>query len=431
MNWNKILIVIQREYLTRVRTKVFIISTLLIPLGLIAYIGLIIGLQFWESEPEHTIGIHDQSEVILPKLLSRDSDRYIDMSGYSDSGLREQLQSGEINGYIILREEHIHGQLDPEYIYMGSSSITLQSSIRSDLREAIREERLARAGVSDDVRAIFESGVSLEMRKLTESGSEEEDQTAFYTALGFIMGLLIFIALFMYGAIIMKGVIEEKSNRIVEVIASSIRPVELLIGKILGITGVALTQFAVWFLFSTGILFAAGPLMMMFGDNEMVQDAVTAETGAGAGAGAFEIPAIDPFLIAGFFLFFILGYFIYSSLFAMVGSTVDSEADTQQMMMPIMFLIIIAWIINVEVMQNPGSTISVISSLIPFFAPITMVTRIAISPVPAWQLILSVLLMAGTIGATLWFSARIYRVGILQYGKKAGFKDLLKWFRQG
>ncbi|MEX2600108.1 MAG: ABC transporter permease [Balneolaceae bacterium] len=428
MNWNKILIVVQREYLTRVRTKVFIISTLLIPLGLIAYIGLIIGLQFWESEPEHTIGIHDQSEVIIPRLLSRDSNRYLDMSGYPVSDLRDQLLNGEINGYITLRDEHITGNIDLEYIYTGSSTVTLQSSIRSDLREAIREERLARAGVSEDVRAIFESGITLESRKVTESGAEEEDQTAFYTALGFIMGLMIFIALFMYGTIIMKGVIEEKSNRIVEVIASSIRPVELLVGKILGITGVALTQFAVWFLFSTGILFAAGPVMMMFG-GDAVQESIAAETGGAAVA--FEIPAIDPFLIAGFFILFILGYFIYSSLFAMVGSTVDSEADTQQMMMPIMLLIVIAWIINVEVMQNPNSTISVVSSLIPFFAPITMVTRIAINPVPVWQLLLSFFLMAGTIYGTLWFSARIYRVGILQYGKKAGFKDLLKWLRQG
>lgn len=423
----------QREYLTRVRTKVFAISTLLIPLGLIAYIGLIIGIQYWQSEPEQSIGIHDQNEVLAQRLTTLNSDRYLNKSNVPEDSLRQQVMRGEIDGYIVLTEEHINGDATLEFIYRGNSSITLQGSIRSDLREVIREELLSRAGVSDDVRNIFESRVDLESRKLTDEGNEEEDQTAFYTGLGFAMGLFIFFSLFMYGTIIMKGVIEEKSSRIVEVIASSVRPIELLTGKILGITCVALTQFVIWFILTALIIVAAGPLITMVmgspvSDPALMNGAV--ESMDGFDVTGFDLPPIELSLIAAFFLYFILGYFIYSALFAVVGSAVDSEADTQQLIMPVMLLIIIAWIINVEVMQNPDSMISVVSSLFPFFAPINMVTRLAISNVPVWEVALSLFLMIGTIAGTMWLCARIYRVGILQYGDKAGFLDLVKWFKQ-
>ncbi|MEX0994006.1 MAG: ABC transporter permease, partial [Balneolaceae bacterium] len=261
MIWRQILLILQREYLTRIRTKVFAISTLLIPVGLIAYIALIIGIQFWQSEPEQLIGIHNQNEDLVQRLIKINPHRYIDHSELPVDSLRQRVMRDEIDGYIVLTEAHIHGNQIPEFIYKGNSSITLQGSIRSDLRKVIREERLLQAGVSDDVRKIFESQIDLETRKLTEEGEEEEDQTAFYTGLGFVMGLIIFFALFMYGTVIMKGVIEEKSSRIVEVIASSVRPIELLTGKILGITCVALTQFAIWFILTTLIIVAASPIM--------------------------------------------------------------------------------------------------------------------------------------------------------------------------
>ncbi|MEX0771447.1 MAG: ABC transporter permease, partial [Balneolaceae bacterium] len=277
MNWRQIRLVLQREYLTRVRTKVFVISTLLIPLGLIAYIGLIIGIQFWQSEPEQQIGIHDQNEVLAQRLVQLNPDRYLDKSDVPADTLRMMVMRHELDGYIVLEEHHISGQSSPEYIYRGSSSITLQGSIRSDLREVIREELLARAGVSDEVRSIFQSRIDLESRKLTEEGGEEEDQTAFYTGLGFVMGFIIFFALFMYGTIIMKGVIEEKTSRIVEVIASSVKPIELLTGKILGITCVALTQFLAWFILTALIVAAASPIMAMVMSSQPVDPGMVNE----------------------------------------------------------------------------------------------------------------------------------------------------------
>ncbi len=421
--------VLKREYLTRVKSTVFIISTLLIPLGFVAYIALIIGIQFWESEPQQDIGIHDQTEMLVERLINQNDDRYTDMTHVPVDSLRSLVIIGQLDGYILLTEDHITGGQPPEYIYTGSSSVTLQTSIRTDLREAIREERLVREQVSDEIRNIFETQVSLQTRKLTETGDEEEDHAAFYAALGFILGLVIFFSLFMYGTIIMRGVIEEKSNRIIEVIASSIRPIELLTGKILGITSVAITQFAVWTLLIVLVAMAAGPIaMMLVGD--VTADPAAMEAAGGIDPAMFEIPAVPVSLVFGFFVFFVLGYFLYSALFASIGSAVDSESDTQQLMMPVFVVLFIGFFLNMEVVQNPDSGISLFGSLFPFFAPMNMISRMAISSVPLWQIGLSIFLMLATIAGTMLLSARIYRVGILQYGGKAGFKDLLKWFRQ-
>jgi ABC-2 type transport system permease protein len=429
MQWKKILLVIKREYLTRVKSKVFIISTLLIPLGFVAYIALIIGIQYWESEPSQDIAVHDQTSVLADRLIRLNSERYLNASDVSVDSLRSMVLTGQVDGYIMLTEEHITGQRTPEFIYRGSSSMALQTSIRSDLRDIIREERLSRAQVTEDVRSIFDSRIALNSRKLTETGDDEEDHAAFYSALGFILGLIIFFSLFMYGTIIMRGVIEEKSNRIIEVIASSIKPIELLTGKILGITSVALTQFLIW----TGLLFlislGASPLAVMLA-GDISADPAALEAVGGFDPASFEIPAVPPSLVLLFFIFFILGYFLYSALFASIGSAVDSESDTQQLMMPVFILLFIGFFLNVEIIQNPDSAISVFGSLFPFFAPMNMITRLAISNVPVWQIALSILLMAATIAGTMMLSARIYRVGILQYGGKAGFKDLIKWFRQ-
>lgn len=429
MNWRKIYLVLKREYLTRVKSKVFIISTLLIPLGFIAYLALIFGIQYWESEPRQDIAIHDQTSVLADRLIGQNEDRYHNLSDVSVDSVRSLVLSGEMDGYILLTEAHIAGEATPEFIYTGSSSMALQTSIRTELREVIREERLARAQVTEDVRSIFDSRIALNSRKMTATGDEEEDHAAFYSILGFVLGLIIFFSLFMYGTIIMRGVIEEKSNRIIEVIASSIRPIELLSGKILGITSVALTQFLIW----TGLIFligvAAAPLAIMLAGDAAVDPAAAGAAG-GLDPAAFEIPAVPISLIILFFIFFVLGYFLYSALFATVGSAVDSESDTQQLMMPVFLLLFIGFFLNVEVIQNPDSALSVFGSLFPFFAPMNMITRLAISAVPYWQISLSVLLMVATIAGTMMLSARIYRVGILQYGSKAGFKDLLRWFRQ-
>ncbi len=427
MNFRQVFLVLKREFMTRAKSKAFIISTLLIPFGFVAYLALIIGIQFWESQPERQIALVDQSGVLAERIIQLNEERYIDLSAEEIESVREDVMNHNLDGYIVLGEEHILGETRPELIYSGSISITLISGIRSDLREAIREERLARAEVTREVREIFESTVSLESRKLTVTGEEEEDHAEFYSIVGMLLGVVIFTALFMYGSIIMRGVIEEKSNRIIEVIASSIKPIELLTGKILGITALAVTQFVIWTGLIVAISMAAAPIAALIAGDAATAGAAEME---GIDMAGFEIPAIPLSILVAFFFFFVLGYFLYSALFAAIGSAVDSESDTQMLMMPVFIPIFIGFMLNFEVIQNPDSVLSVIGSLIPFTSPINMVSRIAIGTVPAWQLIVSVLLLLLTILGTMMLSARIYRVGILQYGSKAGFKDLARWFRQ-
>ena len=345
--------------------------------------------------------------------------------------LRTLIQQEQITGYMILDEEHITSDKTLELIYSGSGGIQLLNSIESDMREVIREERLQRAEVSQDIQNIFETSVSLNSRRLTAEGEEEEDDTAFFTIVGMAMGFIIFFAIFGYGGYIMRGVIEEKTNRIVEVITSSVKPIELLSGKMAGVGALAITQFGIWIIALFGLTTIAGPIAasLMSDQSSQMTDAMGAAEQAEIPA-FLDIPTIETSLIIYFILFFILGYMLYSSLFAAIGSAADSETDTQQLMMPVTIPIMLAYFIMFHAWRSPDSTLSVISSLFPFFSPIVMITRIAITEVPFWQIGLAMLLMVLTFIGTMWLSAKIYKVGILSYGGTASFKDIAKWIRQ-
>lgn len=434
MSLQQILLVLKREYITRIRSKAFIIATILIPLGLVAFIGIVIGISLWDSDIQRTIGIADDTGKIYQRLEEMAADRYQDYSDVSIDSLRQLVMSEDIDGYIRITEQHITGEANPEFVSSGSGGIKLQTMIGSDLRQAIRNERLARANVSDDVRKIYASSVTLETRKLTESGTEKEDDTGFLTIVGIFMGIIIFGSITGYGGLITRSVIEEKTNRIVEVIASSVKPIELLFGKMGGIGALAITQLGIWIFTVFGLMSAAGPIASMYISAQMdnlPQPEQAAQMASESPVSfLFDMPTIETSLIIYFVIFFILGYLIYSSLFAAIGSAVDSEADTQQYMFPIMIPIFIAYFIMFQTMENPDSTLSVVGSLIPFCSPIVMITRIAITDVPFWEIGLSIILMIGTFVATMWLSAKIYSVGILSYGQSAGFKELWKWIKE-
>lgn len=433
MSLHQILLVLKREYMTRIRSKAFIIATILIPLGMIAFISIIIGIAVWDSDTQREIGIVDQTEVLYPRLKEISADRYKNLTHLQEDSLRSLVQSEELDGYIMLSEEQISKSENIEFVSSGAGGLKLQTEIRSDLKEVIRNERLARAKVSEDIQKIYESDITLESRKLTQGGQETEDDTGFLTAVGILMGVIIFGAITGYGGLITRSVIEEKTNRIIEIIASSVKPIELLFGKMGGIGALALTQLTFWIASLMGLAAVAGPIAAMFlsdkiGDLSKAQEA--AQASGGMDPSIFAIPAIETSLVIYFVIFFVLGYLIYSSLFAAIGSAVDSEADTQQYMFPIMIPILIAYFIMFQTMQNPDSTLSIIGSLIPFCTPIVMITRIAITDVPFWQIGLSIFLMVATFGGTMWLSAKIYSVGILSYGKSANFKELMKWIKE-
>lgn len=436
MSLQQILLVLKREYMTRIRSKAFIIATILIPIGMIVFIGIMVGIAVWDSDTEQTIGISDQTEVLYPRLQTISGERYRNLSDLTEDSLRALVQRNEIDGFIQLDSLHISGGKKIEFVSGGGGGLKLQSDIQTDLREVIRNERLAQANVSEDIQKIYESNITLETRKLTQAGEETEDDTGFLTVVGIVMGVIIFGSITGYGGLITRSVIEEKTNRIVEVIASSVKPIELLFGKMGGIGALALTQMTFWITSLLGLAAAAGPVASIFLSEQMnqmsqAQEAAQASQAQSINPEMFTLPAIDTSLIIYFAIFFVLGYLIYASLFAAIGSAVDSEADTQQYMFPIMVPIFIAYVIMFQTMSNPDGTLSVIGSLIPFCTPIVMITRIAITDVPFWQIGLSILLMIGTFAGTMWLSAKIYSVGILSYGKSANWKELMKWIRQG
>lgn len=431
MDFNKILLVLKREYLTRVRTKSFILSTLLTPLAFIVMMGIVAYVSIVDEEIEKTVGIIDETGVLYDNLIEQNSSRYLDVSDLSTDSVKTIVLNGDMDGYIILNEQNINNTTLPTLVYGGSGGISFIQSVESDVRNVLRDERLARSSVSDEVRAIFETQYKIESVKLTEDG-EEEDNAVFGALFGFILGLLIFMGVFGYGAVLMRSVIEEKTNRIVEVIASSVKPIELMIGKLLGVCVLAITQFAIWILAYIGLSFVAAPIAATFlgAQTANLPDGAK-EISSSFDPSKLEAFVVDPIIFIYFIVFFIIGFMIYAAIFAAVGAAVDSEQDTQQFMTPVMVPIMIGYFFNLQIMKNPDSVIAVVSSLIPLTAPINMISRIAATEVPMIQILGSLALMILTFIGLMWLAAKIYRVGILMYGKKPSYKELAKWIRQG
>lgn len=431
MNLRQILLVLKREYITRLKSKAFILTTILIPLGMATFIGIMVAITVWDSETDHKVAIVDETGVLYERLHELDAERYRDATSTPVDTLRAQVVGEQIDGFIIFREQNIESDTNAELVYGGAGGIQFLSSLRDDVREVIRQERLERANVSEEVKQIYDSRPGLDSRKLTEEGVETEDNVGLLTGIGMAMGVLIFGIVTGYGGLLTRSVIEEKTSRIIEIITSSVKPIELLCGKIIGVGALAVTQVAIWVAAGFGLTAVAGPIAGMMMQSQVEEMQASGEAAQAVDPSMFQMPAIEPSLIVLFFVFLILGFLIYSTLFAAIGSAADSETDTQQFMFPVMVPIFIAYFLLFRVMEAPDTSLAVISSLIPLFTPIIMVTRVAITDVPFWEVGLSIVLMGLTFWGMLWLSAKIYSVGILNYGKSANFKELVKWIRQG
>lgn len=430
MEFRQILLVLKREYVTRLKSKAFILTTILIPVGMATIIAVSVAITLWDTETGHTIGIVDRTSVLYSRLENLDEQRYRDLSYIPVDSLRSMVMREEVDGYIILTEANISSDKNAELVYGGSGGIQLISNLRDDIREVIRQERLERANVSDEVKEIYESRPGLDTRKLTKEGIETEDNVGWLTGIGVFMGIIIFGIVVGYGGLLTRSVIEEKTSRIIEIVTSSVKPVELLFGKIVGVGALAVTQVGIWIAAGLGLSALAAPIAGMVAEPRLEQMQGT-ELASPGELPVFEMPEISGWLIVLFFIFLILGFLMYSTLFAAIGSAADSETDTQQFMFPVMLPVMISYFLLFRVMEAPDSSLAVGTSLFPLFSPILMITRIAITDVPAWQTLLSILLMCATFAGTLWLSAKIYSVGILSYGKSAGFRELVKWIRQG
>ncbi|MGA0245540.1 MAG: ABC transporter permease [Schleiferiaceae bacterium] len=430
-----ILLIIQREFITRVRKKTFLLMTLLAPL-LLAAVMIVPGLLASMPEDDKSIIVLDEPSILVPE------------EGTSQFSL-EYLNPNEFDletGKTFLRESDKDALLyipsgngwDPDFIknnilLFGKEDIgiDLQRFVERQLEEKINQQKLIRQGVDPEVVSQTKTKVTIKSFTMGEEGNEETSATPLKMGLGYIAGILIYFFIFFYAVQVMRGVIEEKTSRIVEVIISSVRPRQLMMGKILGIGLVGVVQFLIWVILS-GTIYA---VVSTFIYPEIFAQQVP------AGPGSPDLSTVDqtnlfsmlnsinfPVVLSGFVFYFFGGYFLYSALFAALGSAIDQEADSQQFMLPVTAPMIIAITTAMNVIQDPNGPLAFWMSMIPLTSPISMMIRLPFG-VPIWQIGLSALILVGTFFGVVALAGKIYRVGILMYGKKVTWKELYKWLK--
>jgi ABC-2 type transport system permease protein len=322
--------------------------------------------------------------------------------------LDERVKKNEFDGYLVLPKDVLEdGQA--HFYARNVSDITTSGQIESALTRAVRDARLDERGVSPDVMRAVNQPVNLTVTKASEAGGEADTGQGFYLAFG--AGFVIYLTILLYGQVILGAVIEEKETRIAEILFSSIRSFPLMMGKLIGVSLVAVTQFAIW-----GLAFAA---FALYG----------AATLAGQGMNV-TLPHVAPSVFVYLILFFLLGYFIYATIYALVGSMVTTAQEGGQLAMPIILILVVAFYLAFPVMRSPDSQFAFWVSMIPFFAPITMLMRVVVQTPPFWQIALSLAIGFATVVLLLWLASRVYRVGMLMYGKRATIPEMLKWIRQ-
>lgn len=428
---SRIWVVAKNEFLKRVRSRWFVLTTLLGPLALIAFIAIIgfISVKAMEGG-DRTVLVIDGTGVLEDSLENRSREGLAFRgSDAPEDSVRAMVLRGDADGYVTIPASVLTGVGDVTYYSVeGGIGGIFENRLEWAVEQVIVEHRLAEQQVTEAVRDIFRSNTSVRSIKLSREGEAVGDAGA-YAVIGFIMGFLIYIAMLVYGSVVMQGVIEEKLSRVVEIIVSSVRPFQLLLGKVLGIGAMGLVQMTTWALLIMGGTMFSGAILALFLDPAQVNLPVDASQEELLAAVDFQVPSLGPEVYIWFVLFFLVGYLLYASLFSAIGSAVEQQQDAQGLMLPVMMPIILSIVFIQPIIDSPNSTLAVTLSMIPFFSPIPMVVRIAVTDVPFWQPLLSFTLMVATFLGSIWVSSRIYRVGILMYGKKAKLSDLIRWMR--
>ncbi len=422
-------IVLRSEFLRRVRTKAFILTTLLVPFGFLALTGAGVAIAVLNDSPGvDRVAVIDETGVLTERLTLPDSAEVVPVAITPDS-LRAAVRAEVFDAGLVLPASLLDGEGSAEYINRSGGGMLFRETLQSRITTAVQDARLDRLGTSDDVRQVFDNRVRLQSVKVTDEGTEDEGSIVAGTALGFVMAFLIYLAVLIYGQFVMQSVLEEKTNRVVEVMVSSVRPFHLLMGKVLGMGLVGLTQVLVWAALFVGIGAIAGPIVALLTQPAMPSAAEMSQATDIVGQLSTFLPDNLGWLMLAFLVFFAGGYLLYSSLFAAAGSAIEQMQDAQSFTLPLVLPLILAIFCLQPVMENPDSTLSVVLSLVPFFSPILMMVRMGATDVPFWQTALAMLLLFGAFLGAMWVSARIYRIGILSYGKKPSFRDLARWVR--
>jgi len=434
---NKLGLIIAREYMSIVGRKSFILLTLGMPLLFILIMAVPIGLAYLNDKGSDTqqIAVIDETGRYAAALKSDDMYNFVAIKGDTVTNAREfyDKAGGSLDAIIIIsRDVDSTGVVD--IFSEGTITPALVSNVRNVLADTIETAHLTAMGVPNIQEMVEQAHVDVDVRsiKWSEAGDEQESSTDAAMVLGLMLSILTFMFVLMYGAMIMNSVIEEKTNRIVEVVVSSCRPFQLMLGKIIGVGLIGLTQLFIWIVLLVIVAMVAGSAL---GFGQVSPDAVSPESMRMAkDMGAMEMIMHETLsinytpIIVGFILYFLGGYLLYSSLFAGLGSAVDQASDSSQFTSPVILIMLVAFYAGMACMENPSGPTAVWCSIIPFTSPVVMMIRLPFG-VPFWQLALSLGLLFGTALAITWLAARIYRRGILHYGKKASFGDLFKWMK--
>jgi ABC-2 type transport system permease protein len=448
---NKISVIIKREYVTRVRKKSFIIMTILTPLLMAALIILPTTLMMnQEADFKKIAVIEDKSDLFKGVVKNTKDVEFVYLENTRVEDLKNSFEKAGYYGILYISPELVNTPNAIQLISKQQPPIGLLQHIESSLEKEIERQKLLTYKIDnlDEIMKNIETKVFIKTIKIDESGKVEETSTGIAMALAYILGFVMYMMVFIFGSQVMRGVIEEKTSRVVEVIISSVKPVQLMMGKIVGIALVGLTQFLIWIFLTivtvtvvkTTILqkndlteiTQTVPQNLMSGDQQVVGTSKTEDISPQFAefSKMFENAMNQRWglIIICFIFYFITGYLLYASVFAAIGSAVDNETETQQFMLPVTIPIILALMVAIGTMQNPESSLSFWCSMIPLTSPIVMMARIPFG-VPYWQIGVSMTLLLVTFLGFVWMAAKVYRTGILMYGKKTSWKEMWKWLR--
>lgn len=423
-------LIIKREFISKVRNKSFIVMTFVSPIIFVAVAALIGYLSSMKTEIKH-IGIHDESGMFVNEFKNSESYKYHDVSKIDPKLLKDSVSQANYEGVLFIPKKDNLKDYEKaiEYVSEDSPSLGFIADTESKLSEKLLRKNLTNQGV--DTILLDKSKIDVTMHLTKASGEETvKGLNEMKVVVGSVFGYLIMMFIIIYGNMVMRSVIEEKTSRIIEIIISSIKPIQLMMGKIIGTTLAGILQFIIWAVVGMILLVIANLVFGLNTSTPTTEMAMEASKLADIQVYFAEFLKLPLFSMAVYFLiYFIGGYFLYSSLYAAIGAAVDNETDTQQFMFPvIMPLMLGVYIGFFTVMNEPHGTVATIFSMIPFTSPIVMLMRIPFG-VPFYEIALSIALLFATFIAIVWVAAKIYRVGILMYGKKPTWKELIKWLK--
>lgn len=427
-------LIIKREFTAKVRNKSFIVMTFLSPL-LFAGIAFFVGYLSTMKAEVKKIAIHDQTGLFMPEFKSTDEYQYLDKSNVAVQTLKDSIAAGRYEGVLVIPEAGDNKLLEKsiKYISNDSPGMGFIGQLENVIASRLTKSNFENAKL--DTAAIRNAEAKIEIGLSKASGEESvRGLNEIKIAIGGAFGYLIMMFIIIYGNMVMRSVIEEKTNRIVEIIISSVRPFQLMMGKIIGTSLAGVLQFLIWAVIGMALLFGASAFFGVDVAGHAVAPGAVAQAEAAMGNTTqiyirelWNLPIATT--IVSFIVYFIGGYFLYSSFYAAIGAAVDNETDSQQFLLPIILPLILGVYIGFfTVINDPHGTVATTFSMIPLTSPIVMLMRIPFG-VPVWQIALSVAILFGTFFGVVWFSAKIYRIGILMYGKKPTWKEMIRWIR--